>query len=800
MIMEKQAKVTLNSITKRFSLSAKFDDFKQICMKAFNLRDCQLENFLISYIDDEDDKVIISNEFDYEQALLFLENPNISYLKINLEIKNKDCNLKISNLVSSQLIEGEVIKEVFTDTKTESLAQDPMRSGMTVDRFFLAAKVEEHRLRLQIEDNKEVRKSLHLIDNELEIENSAELNENPIIFQEKLDVEIASDLEKSQNIETKDDNTEQLEKGQIESENRQTIEDPRYSMFNPSIEYEKPKINIMDKIRKKIYEDMIKKEIKFIAGDGRDDDEEEENIGGVVNDNKISLNKNDDKEIQAEDNKKSNGEMNNQTNLINQNNEINQDVVSEQPTDKINIIVPENTVEEIILFRSIDINKNILLENSEEKIDNLQEDPKVISSIVVINQDEKNGNIELVQVSNEEVPCQIIEKIREEVKKEAQSSNVDQELLEKEINIELLNGNLDELEQILLVKLNESIKSSVEEGLNLLKENIILNAIERSNSLVKNYFGFIREAQSQREKMNEEDGRISLIKEEKNIEVPNSEAVIHDSIRCDGCKIKPIVGDRYKCSICKDFDFCTYCEDKNFLTNEHAHSFIRIRKPELSPELLKASKIQVEAVGNPQNILNDNGMIIDNSRVFNRKENYAAICLNEETKFTIKRTKNFNPDQERIMIKLRNVGSVAWPKPSFLSCLKEKSTMICLTSPIAAKIVPNDDINVEIKFDIPADIKPGKYFSYLSLYHSSSKNYFGDEICLTIIVQDYDYYQEFETMKEKKKKEFMNKVKEMRNLYAIPEDNFSNQILISALIKYDGDIEKVIFDLCDHLN
>src|ERR1700712_698268 len=85
---QKQAKVSLNGIIKRFNIPEKFDDFKKCCEKAYNLLDNELDNFLVSYIDDEEDKVIISNEFDYEQAMLFIQSPNITYLKINLEAKN----------------------------------------------------------------------------------------------------------------------------------------------------------------------------------------------------------------------------------------------------------------------------------------------------------------------------------------------------------------------------------------------------------------------------------------------------------------------------------------------------------------------------------------------------------------------------------------------------------------------------------------------------------------------------------------------------------------------------------------
>ena len=52
----------------------------------------------------------------------------------------------------------------------------------------------------------------------------------------------------------------------------------------------------------------------------------------------------------------------------------------------------------------------------------------------------------------------------------------------------------------------------------------------------------------------------------------------HRFVTCDGCGIHPIVGVRYKCAVCPNFDFCEKCEEK--LNEQHQHPFIKIYKPE----------------------------------------------------------------------------------------------------------------------------------------------------------------------------------------------------------------------------
>lgn len=46
----------------------------------------------------------------------------------------------------------------------------------------------------------------------------------------------------------------------------------------------------------------------------------------------------------------------------------------------------------------------------------------------------------------------------------------------------------------------------------------------------------------------------------------------HVNIECDGCGENPIKGARFKCSVCKNFDYCSTCEDRL----GHEHPFLKI--------------------------------------------------------------------------------------------------------------------------------------------------------------------------------------------------------------------------------
>jgi len=53
-------------------------------------------------------------------------------------------------------------------------------------------------------------------------------------------------------------------------------------------------------------------------------------------------------------------------------------------------------------------------------------------------------------------------------------------------------------------------------------------------------------------------------------------APVHRCVKCDGCGVFPIVGIRYKCYVCPNFDHCEKCE----ATKEHDHPFIKFKQPQ----------------------------------------------------------------------------------------------------------------------------------------------------------------------------------------------------------------------------
>jgi hypothetical protein len=71
------------------------------------------------------------------------------------------------------------------------------------------------------------------------------------------------------------------------------------------------------------------------------------------------------------------------------------------------------------------------------------------------------------------------------------------------------------------------------------------------------------------------------IEQKNNSSLMTSSTYVHSHVTCDGCGVKPIVGHRYKCTICNDFDYCEKCEEK--FSSIHPHPFLKIRRQENAP-------------------------------------------------------------------------------------------------------------------------------------------------------------------------------------------------------------------------
>ncbi len=66
-----------------------------------------------------------------------------------------------------------------------------------------------------------------------------------------------------------------------------------------------------------------------------------------------------------------------------------------------------------------------------------------------------------------------------------------------------------------------------------------------------------------------QDEKTKKTKTSKASKVDRVDQYIHDGVKCDGCNLKPIIGTRYNCTVCSNFDLCATCELKDKHPKSH---------------------------------------------------------------------------------------------------------------------------------------------------------------------------------------------------------------------------------------
>lgn len=91
------------------------------------------------------------------------------------------------------------------------------------------------------------------------------------------------------------------------------------------------------------------------------------------------------------------------------------------------------------------------------------------------------------------------------------------------------------------------------------------------------------------------------------VKEPSSESLSWVGVKCDGCGKDPLVGVRYKCTVCPNYDLCADCENKETwkktpLTHEVTHSVVKMRSV---PQVTSAATAPVLPASDLQKFLEE---------------------------------------------------------------------------------------------------------------------------------------------------------------------------------------------------
>ena len=162
---------------------------------------------------------------------------------------------------------------------------------------------------------------------------------------------------------------------------------------------------------------------------------------------------------------------------------------------------------------------------------------------------------------------------------------------------------------------------------------------EKLNKLMPDLISKVREEVIEENKI-----RQSQIKVENQSKIQEEVQIVHPHFICDGCGADPIIGCRFKCVVCADFDLCEKCES----TSNHEHAFLKIKHPKQAPLkifcIIDDENDSLECNGQKVNVPQmDMGFNILR-QILNPQE------MSQETKETFKKCKNQFKDAAKVFM------------------------------------------------------------------------------------------------------------------------------------------------------
>ena len=126
-------------------------------------------------------------------------------------------------------------------------------------------------------------------------------------------------------------------------------------------------------------------------------------------------------------------------------------------------------------------------------------------------------------------------------------------------------------------RLGQKLRQARKERMAPIVNELIYENLPKIAEIMKNYI-----ADPSSVNFEELINKVKVVEEAPKKKALEDNVVVHDRVICDGCKVAPIVGVRYKCSVCEDFDYCGKCEQ----SIEHPHPFLKIKDPKHRPKAI----------------------------------------------------------------------------------------------------------------------------------------------------------------------------------------------------------------------
>jgi len=176
-------KVQHKNEIKRFEIPKTYVDLRLIIQKCF--KQFKDSDFLITYKDEEDDNVVISNEFDLEQVMIFMDKQKLNLLRVFLDHINPEekgiGNMRLTGINISQSFhinekKEESVPEKKPEEKVEPKIEEKKQENVSPKQEN-SSKIENNFEIIPNKRDEEKNKFINIIDKHEEKKEDAPINE-----------------------------------------------------------------------------------------------------------------------------------------------------------------------------------------------------------------------------------------------------------------------------------------------------------------------------------------------------------------------------------------------------------------------------------------------------------------------------------------------------------------------------------------------------------------------------------------------------------------------------------------------
>ena len=327
---------------------------------------------------------------------------------------------------------------------------------------------------------------------------------------------------------------------------------------------------------------------------------------------------------------------------------------------------------------------------------------------------------------------------------------------------QIFKNQLQEIKNKCYEEMNQKYSKILEEKIKEIHKTILQDVQNQNQQILNDYVKKFEELEQKRENDYNEMSKIMLsgMQKEGGEIVLSHISATHHGIKCNICGANPIIGYRYKCTICKNYNLCQMCEEKNSETQEHKHNFIKMRAEEKKNEKNEVKKVD-ENKGK--------GKEKENGKVKEKKEKKEKIDYQYEVLniSEVSKPREVEEEDESVLFKifLKNNIKLQWP---------DKKTKLIVDDISELKIKDNKEIalnplnlnqyqQIEIELDLK-EIESGEHLCLLN-FNVNGKNY-GNQLILTVIVKKgkiSEFRELFDLSKEDYSKERLSKLLKEKN-------------------------------------